>query len=137
MDVRGLTLRSKSRRPQISAPKPIVDPNSGASKTPGGGLPATATPRPRPNNGGATSDLVKRRYSAKFNQLPNFAVGEAPPVPSLPSNVRPDYAPRTSQEQILDRPSTASSSQPVRVDLKALKDPGLQVDNCIVHRSHR
>ncbi|EFW13693.1 exocyst complex component exo84 [Coccidioides posadasii str. Silveira] len=127
MDVRGLTLRSKSRRPQISAPKPIVDPNSGSSRSPGG-LPS-ATPRPQ-RNGGATSDLVKRRYSAKFNQLPNFAVGEAPPVPSLPANVRSANA---SQEQISDRPSTSSSSQPLRVEIKALKDPGLQVDNYVAN----
>ncbi|WEW56969.1 exocyst complex component exo84 [Emydomyces testavorans] len=128
MDVRGLTLRSKSRRPQISAPKPIVNPNSGSSKTPppaaaAAGLPS-ATPRPR-QNGGATSDLVKRRYSAKFNQLPDFAVGEPPPVPGLPSNIRSDSA-KSSLEQLPDRPSTASSSQPLRVDLKALKDSGLQ-----------
>ncbi|KMU90566.1 exocyst complex component exo84 [Coccidioides immitis H538.4] len=102
MDVRGLTLRSKSRRPQISAPKPIVDPNSGSSRSPGG-LPS-ATPRPQ-RNGGATSDLVKRRYSAKFNQLPNFAVGEAPPVPSLPANMS-----RTCSQMPLSR--TSESNKP-------------------------
>ncbi|KAI1987588.1 exocyst complex component exo84 [Ophidiomyces ophidiicola] len=120
MDVRGLTLRSKSRRPQISAPKPITDPNSGSSKT---AAPAVVpTPRPQ-KNGGATSDLVKRRYSAKFNQLPNFAVGEAPPIPDLPVNLR--------TEQVSERPSTASSSQPLRVEPKALKDPGLQIDSYV------
>ncbi|EEP79869.1 conserved hypothetical protein [Uncinocarpus reesii 1704] len=124
MDVRGLTLRSKSRRPQISAPKPIADPNSGSSKAPG--LPA-ATPRPQ-RNGGTTSDLVKRRYSAKFNQLPDFAVGEAPPVPGLPPALQ---SAKSSQEHVNDRPSTAASSQPLRVELKALKDPGLQVETYV------
>lgn len=126
MDVRGLTLRSKTRRPQISAPKPIVDPNSGSS---GNASPGTKQQQP---NGGATSDLVKRRYSTRFTQLPDFsaAAADAPPIPTLPPSAE-DFT--RSQEQLpVKEPSlTSSSSQPLRVELHALRNPDLRVENCM------
>lgn len=115
---RGLTLRSKSRRrPQISAPKPISSPTPAAP-----GL----TPAAQPQSGGATSDLVRKRYSSRFNQ-PIDLSAEAPPVPSLPTSTQ-QYEDRDAPNG-REAPQTGSS-QPLNVDLKALRDPNLPVDKC-------
>ncbi|KAL5338278.1 Cullin repeat-like-containing domain protein [Aspergillus crustosus] len=132
MEGRGLTLRSKSRRPrpQISAPKPISGPlpqNLQATAS-GSGTTASSGSDSRdfaPSNH-ATSDLVKRRYSTRFNQIPDL--DGAPPVPSVPqipsgyAGLRPPQASR--------RPSTESSGPP-GVDLNALRDPSLPVDRYV------
>ncbi|PYH89113.1 hypothetical protein BO71DRAFT_390286 [Aspergillus ellipticus CBS 707.79] len=140
MESRGLTLRSKTRRPrpQISAPKPISNPlpaNSSNSKlaapqgttaSPSSGSQERAPAKDAPS---ATSDLVKRRYSTRFNQIPDFDAS-APPVPGLPK-VPATYgglsAPETSR-----RPSTESSGPP-KVDLNALRDPSLPVDKYVAN----
>lgn len=130
MESRGLTLRSKSRRarPQISAPKPIADPapaNRSAQKGPGNGT-ASAPSKERAAQSEATSDLVKRRYSTRFNQVPDFDPS-APPVPSLPPGAAKygALAPPATKA----RPSTDKSGPPV-VDLDVLRDPSLPVDRC-------
>ena len=134
MESRGLTLRSKSRRPrpQISAPKPISGPLPTSNGSKGASTPGQNTSSPsstsldRAPSKGATSDLVKRRYSTRFNQVPDFDVS-APPVPGLPK------APATygglSPPETSRRPSTESSGPP-KVDLNALRDPSLPVDKC-------
>lgn len=105
---RALTLRSKSRRrPKISAPKPIANP------TPNN----TPVDPERPQND-ATSDLVKRRYSARFNQAPDL--DNAPPVPSIPSVAQYAQPLKPSPEP----------GEPPKVDLSALQDPSLPVDRC-------
>lgn len=125
MEGRGLTLRSKSRRrPQISAPKPISGPLPANSKASGAGLPSTPRERPQQSSG-ATSDLVKRRYSTRFNQPPDLDPN-APPVPSLPD---PKTYGGAGASPPGGKPSTGSS-QPPRVDLKALRDPSLPVEKC-------
>ncbi|KAJ6183746.1 hypothetical protein N7519_005047 [Penicillium mononematosum] len=85
MEGRGLTLRSKSRRqrPQISAPKPISGPLPPNTRSPESGPSAIPTRERAPQND-ATSDLVKRRYSTRFNSAPEFD-NKAPPVPALPT----------------------------------------------------
>lgn len=118
MESRGLTLRSKSRRarPQISAPKPISGP-----------LPPDHKPvdPAKAQQNDATSDLVKRRYSTRFNQAPDFD-SKAPPVPGLP----PDAAKYGGIEPPGSvRPSPDPSPRP-KVDLDALRDPSLPVDRC-------
>lgn len=117
MESRGLTLRSKSRRarPQISAPKPISGP-----------LPSNQKPADpaKAQQNDATSDLVKRRYSTRFNQAPDFDA-KAPPVPTLPQ-VPPSLA---GLEPPGARPSPDPSHTP-KVDLNALRDPSLPVDRC-------
>ena len=83
-----ISLRSAKRkaRPVISAPRQISEPipNDGvpAPRSVGGKIsavpppPGTAAsaaqprPRPRPPPSTATGDLVKRRYSTRFNNLP-------------------------------------------------------------------
>lgn len=118
METRGLTLRSKSRRarPQISAPKPISGP-----------LPPNQKPADpaKAQQNDATSDLVKRRYSTRFNQAPDFDA-KAPPVPTLPQvpgshgGIEPPGGPRPSPDP----------SQRPKVDLNVLRDPSLPVDRC-------
>jgi hypothetical protein len=130
MDVRGLTLRSKaSRRPQISAPKPIPDPHTAnKSSAPDSGR-TTLPTQDRHQQSGATSDLVKRRYSTRYNQLPNFEV-DLPAVPGLPSAFA---ALGAGQQSSASNEPVSSSSQPLRVDLNALRDPNLPVDQCTFH----
>ena len=133
MESRGLTLRSKSRRPrpQISAPKPISGPApANNSRTPDSGQ-GNATPsaasRERAPQSDATSDLAKRRYSTRFNQVPDLDAN-APPVPGLPPGAAAKYGglgpPPTTK-----RPSTGQAGPP-EVDLNALRDPSLPVDRC-------
>lgn len=124
MDVKGLTLRSKAsrRRPKISAPQPITNHNTSA---PAAGRTPEARQQPQPSD--ATSDLVKRRYSAKFNTLPGID-SEAPPVPSIPSAPIDQF--------VSDRePTSAGGAQPIRVDANALRNPNLPIESCMLNTS--
>lgn len=72
-----------------------------------------------------TSDLVKRRYSTRFNNVPtNFDATQMPAVPALPSMtdlpVR-DRRPPTAREE---------SAAPV-LDVKVLRDPNLVSDQYV------
>lgn len=118
MDVKGLTLRSKAsrRRPKISAPQPIASHNSAAPVAAG----RTPEARHHAQPSDATADLVKRRYSAKFNTLPGID-SEAPPVPSLPGEPIEHFA--------ADREPTGDA-QPIRVDVNALRNPNLPIESC-------
>lgn len=127
MDTIGLTLRSKSRRPrpQISHPKPISGPLPANSKAAGPSAKA-ASRGTRERSGSTTSDLVKRRYSTRFNQPPDIDA-QAPPVPDL-SQVKGEYATDASRTGKIA--ASTDPSQPIPVDLKALQDPSLPVDRC-------
>jgi len=125
MEGRGLTLRSKSRRPQISAPKPISAPLPANSKASGAGLPSG--PREKPQQNGATADLVKRRYSTRFNQVPDLDAN-APPVPSVPA--LPGAFGGRDASPAGNGGAASGSSPGLRVDLSALRDPSLPVDKC-------
>ncbi|EHY52900.1 Exocyst complex component exo84 [Exophiala dermatitidis] len=121
MDPRNLTLRRKRKdRPTISAPqnasgpgitRPAAQQNKSATNL--------AVPRER-NAPTETSDLVKRRYSTRYNQLPDFSNVATPPVPDLPGALK-----RRSQGGSPRRPGT-SPSRPLLVDNEVLKDPNLQ-----------
>ncbi|KAJ9305226.1 hypothetical protein DTO217A2_5277 [Paecilomyces variotii] len=126
MEGRGLTLRSKSRRPQISAPKPISAPLPANSKASGAGLPSG--PREKPQQNGATADLVKRRYSTRFNQVPDLDAN-APPVPSVPA--LPGAFGGRDASPAGNGGATSGSSPGLRVDLSALRDPSLPVDKYV------
>ncbi|EGD95675.1 exocyst complex component exo84 [Trichophyton tonsurans CBS 112818] len=121
MDVKGLTLRSKAsrRRPKISAPQPITNHNNSAAPAPGRAPEARHHPQPSD----ATSDFVKRRYSAKFNTLPGID-SEAPPVPSLPSAPIDHFA---SEREA----TSAGGAQPIRVDANALRNPNLPIESYV------
>ena len=80
----------------------------------------------RPNVNGDTttantSDLVKRRYSTRFTNLPDFNNASAPPVPTIPT-IPPQFAQKDS------RPSTARQAQKLPLDINALKDPNLPIE---------
>jgi len=133
---KGISLRKKrSVRPKISAPKQI----SGPLPT---GLAATAqaqdersklatsntkldAPRERLQiQGGKTSDLVKRRYSTRYTQLPQDFV---PPVPSVPA-IPGQFAGRQSFQD--GRPSASRDGERIKIDLDALRDPDLRPEQC-------
>lgn len=125
MESRGLTLRSKSRRarPQISAPKPISKPLPSSSSTSDNVADPRNGSRERPQQSGATSDLVKRRYSARYNQVPDLEAN-APPVPGLPPG-----AAKYAGMQGPTRATPVPGQRPT-VDKEELMDPSLQVDRC-------
>lgn len=138
MDTIGLTLRSKSRRarPQISSPKPISGPLPPQGKGGPGGrqaVPKLSKDRAaRTASNATTSDLVKRRYSSRFNQ-PEVE-SAAPPVPQLPQlHAKKEYGggglapPRGGQAQ---GQTTQKESGQIPVDLNALGDPSLPAERC-------
>lgn len=116
---RGLTLRKKktNKRPVISAPQQKQPPSAASNAT----NPQSRPPTQRPGLSD-TSDLVKRRYSTRYNQLPNFG-GNVPDVPALPGagNLK-----RRSQGGSPTRPATSHNANPLRIDQAALSDPNLQ-----------
>ncbi|KAL4928654.1 exocyst subunit EXO84 [Aspergillus undulatus] len=133
MEGRGLTLRSKSRRPrpQISAPKPISVPlpqNHQAAASGSGNASSGSGSRDYAPSNHATSDLVKRRYSTRFNQVPDL--DGAPPVPSVPQ-VPSAYA-GLGPPQASRKPPTEPSGPP-EVDLTVLRDPSLPVDRYVTN----
>ncbi|EXJ94288.1 hypothetical protein A1O1_02682 [Capronia coronata CBS 617.96] len=125
MDPRTLTLRRKRKdRPTISAPQNASGPGitrpaaTAATKQSKPGSTLTV-PRER-NVPTETSDLVKRRYSTRYNQLPDFSNIGAPPVPSLPG------APKRRSQGGSPRRAGVSPSRPLLVDNETLKDSNLQ-----------
>ena len=124
--VRSLTLRKKGgRKPQISAPQQIVG-SSTSTKVSGGN--ELTPPRERPEQS-ETSDIVKRRYSTRYNQLPDFSLG-APSVPGLPSHLK-----RSSRGGSPTRPARPgpAHAHALQVDINALADPNLQPERCMNH----
>lgn len=114
----------KSKRVPISAPKQISAPIN-TTQQPA----APRAPPARPNvNGrtdtatGNTSDLVKRRYSTRFTQLPDFSNANAESIPSVPT------LPNGYGQPSSDRPTTATQSHKIAVDINVLKDSDLQVE---------
>ena len=119
---KGFSLRQKksSRRPPISAPQQISRYAPPSSHQNGASGPPALTVVERPKLGGNTSDLVKRRYSSRFTQLPDFSNADAPPIPKLPDN------------RLVQRRSHAApaANQKIGVDNLALRDPDLQAEHC-------
>ncbi|KAL8933224.1 MAG: hypothetical protein Q9216_006466 [Gyalolechia sp. 2 TL-2023] len=124
-DKRSFSLRQKksSRRPPISAPKQL---SSQSTTTPSisEGPPRVNGHSEKPKNasrerserpGGNTADLVKRRYSTRFAQLPDSHNADIPPMPNGHiGGQNPKFnLPVSSQTQHLD------------VDIAALKNPNL------------
>ena len=132
-----ISLRTRRKpRPTIGAPQQITKapPQNGAppaSRTPGGNASLAV-----PGSGGKvrrscsyghytwnalltvyaqTSDLVKRRYSTRFNNLPTGydATAPPPPMPSVP---------------VIKGHSGRGPA--VKLDMRALQDPKLQADKC-------
>jgi hypothetical protein len=136
---KGISLRKKRTvKPKISAPKQISGPLPAgiaadqrriANTPPSGGLPGAPRPRERPQNGDRTADLVKRRYSTRFTNLPQDFNAGAPPLPSVPS------IPGRFAVQPPSRDGQAGG-QRLKVDAKVLSDAKLQPEQCRFHQSH-
>lgn len=128
---KGFSLRKKaSRRLPISAPKQISAsvPTQSTSRSDGTGN-SLDIPLERPQVGGKTSDLVKRRYSTRFTHLPDFSQNGAPPIPSMPNLL-------SQHSQPPSRDGPPAGSQVPKVDMKALRDPDLQPEKCIPSYMH-
>ena len=139
---KGISLRKKRTvRPKISAPKQISAPMqtglAAGTLSSGQGVGLTKpsdsngprrpdVPRERPQQSGKTSDLVKRRYSTRFTQLPTDFETGAPPMPSMPAIPGQFVQPPSRNE----RPPGSSDGQRIRVDTKALRDPNLRPEQC-------
>lgn len=130
-----ISLRSGGKRkgrPTISAPRQISEPipNNGIEVPRGGRSIAEAAPVPRPRlapqAGGKTSDLVKRRYSTRFNNLPDNFDASAPPIPSMPALTK--YESRERRPP----PSRGGGVAPTP-DIKALRDPRLVADQYVAN----
>ncbi|CAK7211381.1 exocyst complex component exo84, partial [Sporothrix eucalyptigena] len=154
-----ISLRSgpkRKGRPVISAPRQISAPiPNGSGPNTANSLPlprndgsrpgGDSKPIPRPSlpaqSGGKTSDYIKRRYSARFNDMPKNEF--APPVPSLPSFDRYESGRRPGAggaslpiRGAEDRGGRGGSggggaSAPIPVDVKALRDPKLIPDQYV------
>lgn len=121
---RSLTLRKKGgRKAPVSAPKQISGPTN-VKHTAGTGDHLNARERVQQSE---TSDIVKRRYSTRYNQLPDFGAG-APAVPGIPPHLNQLH--RRSRESSPLRPTTAGSSHPLKVDVNVLSDPNLHAERC-------
>ena len=124
------TLRKKRTvRPKISGPLPAGLPSQGSQRVPER-KPSSSrlnAPRPRPQQGDKTSDLVKRRYSTRYTQLQSDFGAGAPPVPSVPK-VPTQYGNRAASSE---RRAVGSSDGPrIKVDPDALQDPSLKPEQC-------
>ncbi|CAK7273310.1 exocyst complex component exo84 [Sporothrix epigloea] len=158
-----ISLRSgpkRKGRPVISAPRQISAPiqNSGSAPSSGNSIPLPrhdaprldagrgGQPVPRPalpiQPGGKTSDYIKRRYSARFNETPRNEY--APPVPSLQPLDRYEANRLPVSRGANPPPSTqgagrggwgssggGAASAPIPVDIKALRDPQLVPDQYV------
>ncbi|KAM3065780.1 exocyst complex component exo84 [Clarireedia jacksonii] len=127
---KGISLRTKRKgRPAISAPKQISGPipQTGGDGPRSAGNSAFATPPPqRPQPSGKTSDLVKQRYSTRFNNVPSDFDPTAPPVPSVPS-LPAQYAPTDDHGR---GPSPGRGSG-LAVDQRVLRDPNLKPEQYV------
>ena len=76
-----------------------------------------------------TADLVKRRYSTRFNAIPQDG---APPMPGMPG-LPPMPAQYKSQQRPPSRDERrpgSSKGQRIAVETRALRDPNLQPEKC-------
>ncbi|KAK4662931.1 exocyst complex component exo84 [Podospora pseudopauciseta] len=136
-----ISLRSGGKRKNKAAPikisGPILQQNDASSQRSGSRSIAEeappARPRPPPQSSGKTSDLVKRRYSTRFNQLPTDFDPTANPMPAL-SNLD-QYVQAQAQDR---RPPPSRGGESGRkvgatpeVDVRALRDPNLVAENYV------
>jgi len=132
---KGISLRKKrSVKPTISAPKQISAPlpsslSAGQSvqsrpAANGTNVPTAPRPRERPQNGDRTADLVKRRYSTRYNQLPQDFGSGAPLIPAMPS------MPSQFVDQSSSQDGQKIGGKRIKVDTRTLRDPSLQTEQC-------
>ncbi|TLS30432.1 hypothetical protein PpBr36_02925 [Pyricularia pennisetigena] len=135
-DERGLkSLRAgakrKTVRPTISNPRPVNEPNKNVDVPRGRDGPPDGPPAARqrpPLASGKTSDLVKRRFSTRFNDLPTD--GFAPPMPALPSFDSYEAASSRDRE-MRGAPPSRGASAPLTIDRRVLGDPNLSAEQYV------
>ncbi|KAI9675902.1 MAG: exocyst complex component exo84 [Trizodia sp. TS-e1964] len=114
---KGISLRKKRK----NAPKTFISGPIPIPAAAGRGTSSGLLDVPRPSaSGGKTSDLVKRRYSTRFTQLPDFTE-QSLPVPALPTQFN-----KPGSSDGPGKPSSGGKTIPV--DVSALRDPNLQAD---------
>ncbi|KAI1435678.1 exocyst complex component EXO84 [Xylaria sp. CBS 124048] len=132
----------RKNRLVISSPKQISAPilNDGPEFPKGmAGLPAAisgndSSPRPRaPPTRGKTGDLVKQRYSTRFNNLPADFDAERPPLPSMPAIPNIDLVKYGQAANLRSPPLRGADGGPPIVDTKALRDPRLIPDQYVAN----
>ncbi|KAI9801811.1 MAG: hypothetical protein M1825_003184 [Sarcosagium campestre] len=139
---KGISLRKKRKdRPAISAPQPQAAIPSRPTQEPTLRPKRTQDveshqPQPRSQQraqaGGKTSDLVKRRYSTRFTNVPQDFDAAAPPMPSMPSIPKQYGAGLSAGQQPSSRGvSPSGNRQGIPVDLSALRDPNLRIENYV------
>ncbi|KAI6247677.1 Exocyst complex component exo84 [Erysiphe necator] len=121
---KGISLRTKrkgrsaiSRPKQISGPVLPVDTLQNDIK-----LSQESPPPQRLQVGGKTSNLVKQRYSTRFNNLPADFDPTKPPVPSVPS-IPVQFTPKEYNIK-----KNAGRDRKFDLDITALQDPNLRPD---------
>ncbi|KAF1937722.1 hypothetical protein EJ02DRAFT_48138 [Clathrospora elynae] len=142
---KGISLRKKRTKkaapPVISAPRQISAPmpaGVAAASLPASGRPSIESNRSRtrqdvpqvqmrPQRPDKTADLVKRRYSQKITTLPTD-FGDGAPMPGMPQ-MPAQYRDKSQTREV--RPPGSSDGHALRVDMKALRDPGLRVDQYV------
>ncbi|KAK1750974.1 hypothetical protein QBC47DRAFT_425901 [Echria macrotheca] len=133
-----ISLRSGGKRkgrPTISAPRQISGPipqddagvrGPASRPAPADGAPRSR-PRPPPQSSAKTSDLVKRRYSTRFNNLPKNFDPTAEPMPSLQNIDRYESQNRPPPRS---RGGSSGGAAP-QVDVRALRDPKLSAEQYV------
>jgi len=132
-DLKGFSLRTKKSRrgykesSKASAPVPNVPDERSRYALQEKYGPAgnstdqrSAKDRDRSKPGGATSDIIKKRYSIRYNQLPDFGQGDVPPLPGVPK-LPQGYTQDGGRE---DSPARQNRG----ADLRALKDSSLRAE---------
>jgi exocyst complex component 8 len=135
-DKKGVSLRQKrTGKIKISAPTLISAPASATASTvdlpsrpstrgtANSPAPSLVNPRARDRSReDKTTDLVKRRYSTRFNNPPDLSL-DPDAIPTLPS------IPSQFAVQPPSRGSDVSTTRP-KLDPKLLKDPKFKAEDC-------
>ena len=76
-----------------------------------------------------TADLVKRRYSTRFNAVPQDGAPPLPGMPGLPQ-MPMQYKNQQPPPSRDERRPGSSNGQKIAVEARALRDPNLQPEKC-------
>jgi exocyst complex component 8 len=136
-DRRGVSLRNKNNRRQAVTDPRQISQNGSRDGPPKGPYPPQAPqgrpsmesvrstdsrPRPRPRPNDSTTNMVKKRYSVRYGQPGEGNQGLGiPGIPQMPPNF---------MQQNSSSTSLGKQQQQQAIDIRALRDPNLQPDQC-------
>ncbi|CCU74773.1 unnamed protein product [Blumeria hordei] len=124
--IKGISLRTKGKtRLTISAPRQISEPLPVGAALRSANNPSFQPSSQRLQVGGKTSDLVKRRYSTRFNNIPADYDPTRPPLPNVPP-IPGRFSPSERGRKFNDE-----SRGRLNIDVAALRDPNLRPDQYI------